>query len=95
MINLKESILDFDKFVINGEKILDCDFNNQSFCNWKIEKIRSMENWSFNKAFTPSQIYFRNKDPTFRTGPQNGDRFGNKSKLKKFFFYESQCHINN
>jgi hypothetical protein len=60
---------------------LDCDFEND-LCAWQQDNLRSNYNWIFNdpllNGITDTQNFFKNLDPGFKTGPQNGGVNGSR-----------------
>ena len=64
-------------------KELDCNFQNNDFCQWISDKNRATVEWTFNKlkynGMTDTQTIIQGLGaPLFKTGPQNGDRFGSR-----------------
>lgn len=70
---------------------LDCLFENDSLCLWFNDKLRAKEDWEFNKdtdnGVTETQAYFSKFTTKFKTGPQNGDRFKNRSSFFHLLYY--------
>jgi hypothetical protein len=64
---------------------LNCDFESDDLCSWSNDKTRSLDEWILNKpehmGFTDTQDFFKKISPAFKTGPQNGNRIGNKSLI--------------
>lgn len=65
--------------------LLNCNFQSEEFCHWYVDKSRCSDSWVFNKdvdgGYTESQAYFKSREPNFKTGPQNGDRYGSKCNI--------------
>lgn len=68
-----------------SEPNLNCNFESGTLCEWKNDKLRSMQDWIINrlgdKGTTELQVFFKSYSRNSKTGPQNGDRYGNTSKL--------------
>ena len=63
---------------------LTCNFDKKNLCKWLNDRTRGFEDWIVNKAehegLTETQFFFKKLTSSFQTGPQNGDRLGDKSE---------------
>lgn len=68
------------------KEAVTCSFEKNNLCLWINDRARSTQDWVFNRpelnGLTETQHYF--SKTKVQVGPQNGDRFGNKSKLNFF-----------
>lgn len=72
-IFLKQESNVFNSVKLDENFDLTCDFSNRNLCIWLQDKSRATNEWSFNKEiFTETQLYFKDLDPEFKTGPQLG-----------------------